>query len=168
MPNSGCLDVYIKCFYLNHFILINTWDIKHQFINPSINHCLPIGNLQNNSGRYITVHRVITVFAVFRLLTDFVCLYTYEFWLSLCKIVRSSVILLLPFFTFSLFLTNFNFNDIDQFLIAFLIHVVMVSELLLNQQYPTSSCKAITKFVPPAIFLTNKPFALWNFELCAF
>ena len=35
-------------------------------------------------------------FSVFRLLTDFVCLYTYEFWLSLCKIVRSSVILLLP------------------------------------------------------------------------
>jgi hypothetical protein len=32
---------------------------------------------------------------VFPLLTDFVCLYTYEFWLSLCKIVRSSVILLL-------------------------------------------------------------------------
>ena len=26
----------------------------------------------------------------------FVCLYNYEFWLSLCKIVRSSVILLLP------------------------------------------------------------------------
>ena len=36
------------------------------------------------------------VFTVFRLLTDFVCLYTYEFLLSLCKIVRSSVILLLP------------------------------------------------------------------------
>jgi len=32
-------------------------------------------------------------------LTDFVCLYTYEFWLSFCKIVRSSVILLLPFCT---------------------------------------------------------------------
>ena len=43
--------------------------------------------------------RVITVFTVFRLLTDFVCLYTYEFWLSLCKIVRSSVILLLPLST---------------------------------------------------------------------
>jgi hypothetical protein len=28
----------------------------------------------------------------------FVCLYNYEFWLSLCKIVRSSVILLLPLF----------------------------------------------------------------------
>jgi hypothetical protein len=37
-------------------------------------------------------------FSVFRLLTDFVCLYTYEFWLFLCKIVRSSVILLLPLF----------------------------------------------------------------------
>jgi uncharacterized membrane protein YfhO len=40
----------------------------------------------------------VTVFTVFRLLTDFVCLYNYEFWLSLCKIVRSSVILLLPLF----------------------------------------------------------------------
>ena len=38
-------------------------------------------------------------FHSFRLLTDFVCLYKYEFWLSLCKIVRSSVILLLPLFT---------------------------------------------------------------------
>jgi hypothetical protein len=36
------------------------------------------------------------VFTVFRLLTDFVCLYTYEFLLALCKIVWSSVILLLP------------------------------------------------------------------------
>ena len=34
-------------------------------------------------------------------MTDFVCLNAYEFWLSLCKIVRSSVILLLP-----LFITN--------------------------------------------------------------
>ena len=32
-------------------------------------------------------------------MTDFVCLYTYEFWLSLCKIARSSVILLLLLFT---------------------------------------------------------------------
>jgi hypothetical protein len=44
----------------------------------------------NRQGHY--------VFTVFRLLTDFVCLYNYEFWLSLCKIVRSSVILLLPLF----------------------------------------------------------------------
>ena len=32
----------------------------------------------------------------------FVCLYNYEFWLSLCKIVRSSVILLLPLFTITM------------------------------------------------------------------
>ena len=43
-------------------------------------------------------HYVFTVFTVFRLLTDFVCLYNYEFGLSLCKIVRSSVILLLPLY----------------------------------------------------------------------
>ena len=42
---------------------------------------------------------VITVFIVFRLLTDFVCLYKYEFLLSRCKIVQSSVILLLPLYT---------------------------------------------------------------------
>ena len=41
---------------------------------------------------------MISGFTVFRLLTDFVCLYNYEFGLSLCKIVRSSVILLLPLF----------------------------------------------------------------------
>jgi hypothetical protein len=33
---------------------------------------------------------------IWKIQTDFVCLYNYEFWLSLCKIVRSSVILLLP------------------------------------------------------------------------
>jgi hypothetical protein len=60
--------------------------------------------------------RVITVFTVFRLLIDFVCLYTYEFWLSLCKIVRSSVILLLPllytnaYFTQPYMVILFQFN----------------------------------------------------------
>jgi hypothetical protein len=48
----------------------------------------------------------IKVFTVFRLLTDFVCLYNYEFWLSLCKIVRSSVILLLPLFIFGYFIVR--------------------------------------------------------------
>ena len=52
--------------------------------------------------------RVITVFTVFRLLTGFVCLYTYEFWLSLCKIVRSSVILLLPLFLINPFVSFYN------------------------------------------------------------
>ena len=50
------------------------------------------------------------VFTVFRLLTDFVCLYNYEFGLSLCKIVRSSVILLLPLFI------RYNLNRSLQFL----------------------------------------------------
>jgi hypothetical protein len=34
-------------------------------------------------------------------------LYTYEFWLSLCKIIRSSVILLLPLFTVYLVPTKY-------------------------------------------------------------
>ena len=42
---------------------------------------------------------IYTVFTVFRLLTEFVCLYTYEFWLSLCEIARTTIILLLPLFT---------------------------------------------------------------------
>ena len=54
-------------------------------------------------GQFLYLH---TVFTVFRLLTDFVCLYTYEFWLSLCKIVRSSVILLLFLFIFSWSICN--------------------------------------------------------------
>ena len=51
---------------------------------------------QSVNIRRVSHVRVITVFTVFRLLIDFVCLYTYEVSLSLCKIVRSSVILLLP------------------------------------------------------------------------
>jgi hypothetical protein len=43
---------------------------------------------------------------MFRLLTDFVYLYNYEFCLSFCKIVRSSVILLLP-----LLITNLRFYN---------------------------------------------------------
>jgi hypothetical protein len=42
---------------------------------------------------------ILMSFDVFRLMTDFFCLYTYEFWFSLCKIARSSVILLLLLFT---------------------------------------------------------------------
>jgi hypothetical protein len=66
--------------------------------------CLALGHMVSDSFIFLSTWRssyqvrVITVFTVFRLLTDFVCLYTYEFWLSLWKIVRSSVILLLPLF----------------------------------------------------------------------
>ena len=46
--------------------------------------------------------RAIAGFPVFLLLTDFVCLLTYEFCLSLWKIARCSVILLLPLFNYVL------------------------------------------------------------------
>jgi hypothetical protein len=59
-----------------------TSPLKHQINPPFLWKCL-------------CQVRVITVFPVFWLLTDLVCLYTYEFWLSLCNIVRSTVILLL-------------------------------------------------------------------------
>ena len=47
---------------------------------------------------YLYQVSIIAVFPVFRLLTDFICLLTYEFCLSLWKIARCSVILLLPLF----------------------------------------------------------------------
>jgi hypothetical protein len=46
-------------------------------------------------GRDLEFQHVVVFFI---LNIDFVCLYTYEFLLSLCKIARSSVILLLPLF----------------------------------------------------------------------
>ena len=65
--------------------------------------------------------RAITVFTVFRLLTDFVCLYTYEFWLSLCKIARSSVILLLPLLI--AFFYRYTARDFDNFRFR---HITMI------------------------------------------
>ena len=57
-----------------------------------------------------TMTNKITVFTVFRLLTDFVCLYNYEFGLFLCNIVRSSVILLLPLLQFKHYSSKHNHN----------------------------------------------------------
>ena len=53
----------------------------------------------SNNWKCLYQVRVIAVFPVFRLLTDFVCLFTYEFCLSLWKIVRCSGNLLLHLFT---------------------------------------------------------------------
>ena len=55
--------------------------------------------------------------SVFRLLTDFVCLYNYEFGLSLCKIVRSSVILLLLLFMYVVICIDFKYNFIYYLLV---------------------------------------------------
>jgi hypothetical protein len=78
MLNKVTVEDYIQCAFPNVEIGFKIW-----FNPPFLLKCL-----------YQV--RVITVFTVFRLFTDFVCLYNYEFSLSLCKIVRSSVILLLP------------------------------------------------------------------------
>ena len=49
----------------------------------------------------------ISALIIFRWLTDFVCLYTYFFLLSLWKIVRSSIILLLPLFDITFYLFRY-------------------------------------------------------------
>ena len=70
------------------------------YISQLIRYSRACGSYQDFLERGLMLTRKIQnqgfLFHVFRLLTDFVCLYTYELWLSLCKIVRSSVILLLP------------------------------------------------------------------------
>ena len=68
-------------------------DSTHHFYR---NACTKSGSLR--FSQFSACWLILSVFTVFRLLTDFVCLYNYEFLLSLCKIVRSSVILLLPLF----------------------------------------------------------------------
>jgi hypothetical protein len=68
-------------YFIKNIVLLISYlpfDSTHHFLR---NACTKLGSLQ---------------FSVFRLLTDFVCLYTNEFWLSLWKIVRSSVIFVLP------------------------------------------------------------------------
>jgi hypothetical protein len=58
--------------------------------------------------RVVSTKFYIYLFLFIRLLTDFVCLYNYEFGLSLCKIVGSSVILLLPLFI--IYLVKYTIN----------------------------------------------------------
>jgi hypothetical protein len=67
--------------------ILRSYQFSILLIQPTISLEMPVPN----QGHY--------VFTIFRLLTDFVCLYNYEFWLSLCKIFRSSVILLLTLLT---------------------------------------------------------------------
>ena len=62
------------------------------------------GNACTNSGPLL-----IAVFPVFRLLTDFVCLMIYEFYLSLWKIARCSVIFFLPLFLTIVFRLRHNY-----------------------------------------------------------
>ena len=108
---------------MSNYFFINVWgksvfDIYFTEFGAALTTVLPVlfkycykycyGDNRNERGRFGALksdsshhffRNACTVFTVFRLLTDFVCLYTYEFWLSLCKIVRSSVILLLPLYS---------------------------------------------------------------------
>jgi hypothetical protein len=68
--------------------------------------------ISNAIGRGLFPSQGHYVFTVFRLLTDFVCLYNYEFWLTLCKIVRSSVILFLPLFRWEVSTRVIDIGDI--------------------------------------------------------
>jgi predicted membrane protein len=67
--------------------------------------------------------------------TDFVCLYNYEFWLSLCKIVRSSVILLLPLFSIPFHYSTY-FSSV--FFISF--HYSICLSPILSISYHYSTC----------------------------
>jgi hypothetical protein len=71
------LIIFVKNHWINRTLHIpnSGLDLRSHYTN----YCYNL--------KYLYQVRVITVFAVFRL-TDFVCLYSYEFWLSLCKIVR--------------------------------------------------------------------------------
>jgi hypothetical protein len=66
-------------------------------------------------------------------LTDFVCLYTYEFWLSLCKIVRSSAILLLPLSDMYFVYTS-NYIKLSSFL------TINLLELMSSTRYYINKC----------------------------
>ena len=107
--------------------LVLLWQLFYLFcssivINTVIVTAEPLS--RNESGRFGTLKsdsthhffrkclyqaRVITVFTVFWLLTDFVYLYNYEFWLSLCKIVRSSVICYYSYFMYFGFIASKDF-----------------------------------------------------------
>jgi hypothetical protein len=56
----------------------------------------PVNTVVSSTPRLSGIRTFVVIGTDCMLLTDFVCLYNYEFWLSLCKIVRSSVIFLLP------------------------------------------------------------------------
>ena len=96
---------FCSCWEFSHinnllFILIKNHMRKLQAMFMNWFHCVSLGLHEQCSwtGSIVYLLAYCSFFTVFRLLTDFVCLYNYEFWLSLCKIVRSSVILLLPLF----------------------------------------------------------------------
>ena len=95
--NSSCQHIFYKHVLKQQIIYIVEffWGLDHSYYSKDRNAGV------DNRYTYTNLFVVVTDAAILSLqyLTDFVCLYNYEFLLSLCKIARSSVILLLPLFT---------------------------------------------------------------------
>ena len=95
----------------------------------------------------------------YRLLTDFICLYIYEFWLSLCKIVRGSVILLLPLFV-SEFFKSF-WNNLGKFVFRSINYGYKTGQLSITQKLGIITC--IPKEDKPRQFMKKwRPISLLN------
>ena len=88
------------------------------------------------------------LFTVFRLLTDFVCLYNYEFWLSLCKIVRSSVILLLLLLNHNKRHVMLSINKICPLSFIFLDSCIVTIIVYINTNYNRSCWFLFITFFP--------------------
>ena len=92
-------------------------------------------------------------FSVFRLLTDFVCLYNNEFWLSLCKIVRSSVILLLPLFTMFCVMSHACYGLLYMRYPQCIISRSMISHALSAMHYAIHCCTCFLSHVKCFLYL---------------
>ena len=125
-------------------------------------------------------------FPSFRLLTDFVCLLTYEFCLSLWKIARCSVILLLPLFAIGLwkssdsvvfFFLCFSFYYVHWFQRGCLcrLYVVRPVVLVVDELYILPKHLSLPPFLSGfeslvCFFFVNQCRSVWPFSLtyCVF
>ena len=109
LVNKDCL--YFVAFHLT--VYFTTW-IWCQYLTPSfanrfINLIMVFTFVVNWTLQFINKGKVLKLcFTLSKW-----CLYTYEFWLSLCKIVRSSVILLLLLFNIILILIFIHFLNLN-------------------------------------------------------
>jgi hypothetical protein len=96
---SSTLSCINKVFYRNTVFKALTTTHQIQYMNNGVLNLIIVFHLRRHHGGFL--HFNLTTlrdyfFPSFPVVDWFV--YTYEFWLSLWKIVRSSVILLLPLF----------------------------------------------------------------------
>ena len=110
MTKIKAMSLYFKLYRsgkLNRvsgaFTSISFLTIIVQLLWPTPQNVCPMSSVKSDSTHHFFGNACNKsepcVFPVFRLLNDFFCLLTYEFCLSIWKIARCSVILLLPLFT---------------------------------------------------------------------